>query len=54
MISGDYRQQELRLMAHFSEDEHLCGLLREEGDPFLLIAAAWNGVSPQEVCSTAY
>ena len=49
MISGDYRQQELRLMAHFSQDKQLCSILKEDGDPFLLIAAAWNNMAPQEV-----
>lgn len=36
-------------MAHFSRDEQLCQILREDGDPFLLIAAAWHDVKPEEV-----
>ena len=51
MISGDYRQQELRVMAHLSQDGQLCGILREKGDPFLLIAAAWHDLPPHEVCN---
>ena len=54
MISGDYRQQELRVMAHLSKDEQLCSILREKGDPFLLIAATWHDLPPHEVCSLLF
>lgn len=49
LISGDYRQQELRLMAHFSKDSRLCEILRAEGDPFQMIAADWHGIPASEV-----
>lgn len=48
MISGDYRQQELRIMAHLSQDKRLCNILHEQGDPFQLIAADWHGLQPCE------
>lgn len=49
MVSGDYRQQELRLLAHFSGDKKLCSLLSDAGDPFRLIAADWHCIAPDEV-----
>ena len=51
MISGDYRQQELRLLAHLSNDKKLCSILSGAGDPFRLIAADWHGLSPEQVPS---
>lgn len=49
LVSGDYRQQELRIMAHVSGDERLCSILRSGGDPFQQIAADWHGTSPSQV-----
>eukprot|EP01018_Ginkgo_biloba_P001647 Gb_33083 [translate_table: standard] len=43
LMSADYSQIELRLMAHFSEDASLLGLLRKpDGDLFRMIAARWT------------
>ena len=49
LVSGDYRQQELRVMAHLSGDAKLCAILRDRGDPFRLIAADWHGLQPAQV-----
>ncbi|XP_073012513.1 helicase and polymerase-containing protein TEBICHI isoform X1 [Typha latifolia] len=44
MITADYSQIELRLMAHFSKDSELIELLSNpDGDVFTLIAARWTG-----------
>lgn len=44
MLTADYSQIELRLMAHFSKDSSLVELLRKpDGDCFTMIAARWTG-----------
>ena len=48
MISGDYKQQELRVMAHLSQDQTLIQHL-QEGDPFSVIAGAWHRKEVGEV-----
>ncbi|KAF5207303.1 Dna polymerase i [Thalictrum thalictroides] len=54
LLTADYSQIELRLMAHFSKDSSLIELLsKPSGDVFKMIAARWTGqhestVSPQE------
>ncbi|XP_010546537.1 PREDICTED: helicase and polymerase-containing protein TEBICHI [Tarenaya hassleriana] len=46
LLTADYSQIELRLMAHFSRDSALIELLSEpEGDVFSMIAAKWTGKS---------
>lgn len=44
LLTADYSQIELRLMAHFSKDSTLIELLRKpDGDVFTMIAARWIG-----------
>lgn len=50
LISADYSQIELRLMAHFSEDASLMSLLRKpDGDVFIMMAARWTGKNESEI-----
>lgn len=54
LVTADYSQIELRLMAHFSKDPSLIELLTEPlGDVFNMITAKWTGkaealVDPKE------
>jgi DNA polymerase theta len=42
LVTADYSQIELRLMAHFSKDTALIELLRKpDGDVFTMIASRW-------------
>lgn len=44
LLTADYSQIELRLMAHFSKDPSLIELLNNpDGDVFTMIAAKWTG-----------
>lgn len=58
MVTADYSQIELRLMAHFSKDPTLIELLsKPDGDVFTLITSRWAGkeevlISPKEREST--
>ena len=49
LLVADFRQFELRMMAHFSGDAGLVELLHQGADPFLLLAARWTGKPPGEV-----
>ncbi|XP_076278096.1 DNA polymerase theta [Lasioglossum baleicum] len=49
MLSADYCQLELRILAHFSKDVTLCNIMRKPGDIFKNIAATWNHVSEDQV-----
>ncbi|XP_044756210.1 DNA polymerase theta isoform X2 [Coccinella septempunctata] len=48
-ISADYCQLELRMLAHLSGDELLCGILKRDGDIFKSIAAKWNNITEEAV-----
>jgi len=48
LLSADYCQIELRLMAHFSGDEQLLAALAA-GDPFRQLAAQWLKVDQDQV-----
>eukprot|EP01119_Soliformovum_irregulare_P017101 TRINITY_DN502_c3_g1_i1.p1 TRINITY_DN502_c3_g1~~TRINITY_DN502_c3_g1_i1.p1 ORF type:complete len:706 (-),score=223.71 TRINITY_DN502_c3_g1_i1:759-2876(-) len=41
LLSADYSQLEVRLMAHFSKDPNLTKILNSGGDVFKLIASEW-------------
>ncbi|KAF7378835.1 hypothetical protein HZH66_015069 [Vespula vulgaris] len=49
LLSADYCQLELRILAHFSKDPILCNILSKEGDIFKNIAAAWNNISEDKI-----
>ncbi|KAI4495700.1 hypothetical protein M0802_008535 [Mischocyttarus mexicanus] len=49
LLSADYCQLELRILAHFSKDPILCNILCKEGDIFKNIAATWNNVSEDQI-----
>ncbi|KAK9836945.1 hypothetical protein WJX81_001769 [Elliptochloris bilobata] len=50
LLSADYGQLELRLMAHFSADEGLVAMLSDPGqDPFTLYASQWLGTPLDQV-----
>ena len=50
LLSADYAQLELRLMAHLSEDASLCQLLRDPShDPFFHLAVRWLQLRPEQV-----
>ncbi|CAI0441279.1 unnamed protein product [Linum tenue] len=52
LLTADYSQIELRLMAHFSTDTSLIELLsKPHGDVFTMIAAKWTGKSEDSVGS---
>ena len=49
LLSADYSQIELRLLAHLSGDEALCATLRKGGDVFRSLAAELQGCGEPEV-----
>ncbi|OQV13803.1 DNA polymerase theta [Hypsibius exemplaris] len=49
LISADYSQLELRMMAHLAEDEKLMAALSGDGDVFNMIAAQWKKIEIQTV-----
>lgn len=49
LLSADYCQLELRILAHFSKDPILCNILSKEGDIFKNIAATWSNISEDKV-----
>lgn len=49
LLSADYAQLELRLMAHFSKDKKLRKNFSSNGDIFTLVAAHWLHKSTKEV-----
>ena len=51
MMSADYSQIELRVMAHLSGDEHLCAAFREGRDVHAATAAKIFGVPVEKVTS---
>ncbi|XP_058074387.1 helicase and polymerase-containing protein TEBICHI isoform X4 [Magnolia sinica] len=54
LLTADYSQIELRLMAHFSQDSSLIELLsRPDGDVFTMMAARWTGQQESTLSSRA-
>ncbi|GAB4837362.1 hypothetical protein Ancab_002239 [Ancistrocladus abbreviatus] len=50
LLMADYSQIELRLMAHFSKDSYLIGLLsKSHGDAFTMIASQWTSKPETDV-----
>ncbi|KAJ8948378.1 hypothetical protein NQ314_008417 [Rhamnusium bicolor] len=49
LVSADYCQLELRILAHLSQDELLCNIMRQHGDVFRSIAAKWNKIEEDKV-----
>lgn len=49
MMSADYCQLELRLLAHFSKDKILCKVMSSPGDVFTSVAAEWNNIDVTQV-----
>ncbi len=49
IVSADYSQIELRIMAHLSGDEHLVEAFREGKDVHSITASKIFGISPEEV-----
>jgi hypothetical protein len=56
LLGADYKQLELRLMAHFSGDSILLSALSSAADPFVELAANWLGLEVHQVstCSTTW
>ncbi|MHC4551729.1 MAG: DNA polymerase I, partial [Planctomycetota bacterium] len=51
IVSADYSQIELRLLAHFSKDEALLKAFTDDQDIHRFVAAQVNGVAPEDVTS---
>lgn len=49
LISADFCQLELRVLAHLSEDDTLINIFSHVNDVFISIAANWNKVPETEV-----
>ena len=49
LVSFDYSQLEIRIMAHYSKDPILCKILTDGGDVFKALAAAWLEKPESEV-----
>lgn len=49
LVSFDYSQLEIRIMAHYSKDPILCKILTNGGDVFKALAAAWLEKPEDEV-----
>ncbi len=49
LVTFDYSQIEMRILAHITEDDYLLQFFREEKDIHRLIASRWLGKDPSEV-----
>lgn len=51
LLAADYSQIELRILAHFSQDDVLCGAFSENQDIHRLVAAQVRGIGQEDVTS---
>lgn len=49
LISSDFCQLEMRILAHLSQDSALLQVIKSEKDIFVAIAARWNKISESSV-----
>ncbi|KAM7364011.1 DNA polymerase theta isoform 2-T3 [Cochliomyia hominivorax] len=49
LISSDFCQLEMRILAHLSQDSSLLQVMKSEKDVFVAIAAKWNKISENSV-----
>lgn len=49
LISSDFCQLEMRILAHLSQDAALLQVMNSEKDVFVAIAARWNKIPEQSV-----
>ena len=52
LVSADYSQVELRVLAHFSQDPTMCQAFADDTDIHTLVAAQVRGISPADVTPT--
>ena len=52
LISSDFCQLEMRILAHLSQDPALLQVMKSEKDIFRAIAARWNKISEDSVTET--
>lgn len=50
MVSVDFCQIELRILAHLSKDPILLSAIKSPGDIFLNLSAKWYKITETEVC----
>src|SRR5690606_23240758 len=51
LLAADYSQIELRVLAHFSQDETMCEAFAADQDIHTLVASQVNGVALEDVSS---
>ncbi|ODN05968.1 DNA polymerase theta [Orchesella cincta] len=52
LLTADYSQLELRILAHLSQDEKLVKALNQDTDVFIEIASLWKNIPKEKVTST--
>lgn len=52
LISSDFCQLEMRILAHLSQDPALLQVMKSEKDIFIAIAARWNKICADSVTET--
>lgn len=50
LISVDFCQIELRVLAHLSKDSNLLSALKSSGDVFINLSSKWHKIPETEVC----
>lgn len=54
LVSADFCQLELRLLAHFSQEPALHLAFSRPGDVFIAIASEWNNVPVEQVSAKCF